>query len=370
MVIESFEQVEEKAARPAMSFRGRDSYFWKRRIFRKLEPYTPDQENKAELGFHFLIVFDPRRFLAIEPGGIDEIFKLLSSRDPKKDNIFSVEGKPFFAISRAAFDKLKFNLEGDKEVTFKLRNNGNVRLMNLRHRFNVLDLRKDWRIVEDMVSMYQVEALIAAGVIVEDMGNFYMEGMVPVGEGTRIASGVVIKGDSVIGKNVHIYPHCYIENSKVGDDCTLLPGCVMRDSELEQRVKIGPYTHLRAGALVKQDAKMGNFVEMKKSVLGEGSKAMHLAYVGDADVGKKVNIGAGAITCNYDGVNKHKTVIRDGAFIGSGTELVAPIVIEKNSYVAAGSTVNEDVPEDSLAVARQKQRNIEGWVTRKQGKKS
>lgn len=361
MKIVSFEQVENTANRPAKLFRGRDSYSWKRKIFKDLEPF---QE-----GFHFLVVFDPALFLAIEPGGIEEILSHLSSRDSKKDTILSIEGKPFFIISSGAFEKLKFNLEEDSDITLKLRNNGNVRLIGMKRRFNVLDLRRDWRIVEDMVKLHQVDVLSGDGVVIEDMSNFYMEGIVPVGEGSRIETGVVIKGDSRIGKNVRIFPHCYIENSVIGDNCTLLPGCIVRDSQLETEVQIGPYTHLRAGALVKKNAKMGNFVEMKKSVLGEGSKAMHLSYIGDANVGTKVNIGAGTITCNYDGVNKNKTNIEDGAFIGSGTELIAPITVKRNSYVAAGSTVNEDVPEDSLAVARQKQRNIEGWVTRKQKKK-
>jgi len=147
-----------------------------------------------------------------------------------------------------------------------------------------------------------------------------------------------------------------------------LPGSVVTDSILEENVRIGPYTHLRNGAVVKKGAKMGNFVEMKKSVLGEGSKSMHLTYIGDAEIGEKVNIGAGTITCNFDGVKKNKTVIEDGVFIGSGVELVAPVVIRKNSYVGAGSTITHEVPEDSLAVARGKQRNMPGWVKRKKHK--
>jgi bifunctional UDP-N-acetylglucosamine pyrophosphorylase/glucosamine-1-phosphate N-acetyltransferase len=195
-----------------------------------------------------------------------------------------------------------------------------------------------------------------------------VEGSVPIGEGARIASGVVIKGASKIGKNTVLYPHVYIENSIIGDNCTVLPGCIVNDSTLENNVQIGPYTHLRNSALVREGAKMGNFVEMKKSTLGKGSKAMHLSYIGDAEVGEKVNIGAGTITCNYDGVNKNKTVIEDNVFIGSGTELVAPVTIRKNSYVAAGSTITEEVPEDSLGVARQKQRNVIDWVKRKRKK--
>jgi bifunctional UDP-N-acetylglucosamine pyrophosphorylase/glucosamine-1-phosphate N-acetyltransferase len=133
-------------------------------------------------------------------------------------------------------------------------------------------------------------------------------------------------------------------------------------------VQLGPYCHLRNGSLVQAGAKMGNFVEMKKSVLGRGSKAMHLSYIGDATVGRKVNIGAGTITCNYDGMKKNPTCIGDNVFIGSGTELVAPLTVHSDSYVAAGSTITEDVPRYALAVARQRQKNIAGWVLRKKKK--
>ncbi len=196
-----------------------------------------------------------------------------------------------------------------------------------------------------------------------------MAGLIPIGKNSLIGSGVVITGGSRIGKNVHIYPNCFIENSSVGDECQLLPGTIIRDSTVEKGVQLGPFCHLRNGTHVKKGAKIGNFVEMKKSLFGEGSKAMHLTYVGDAQVGKKVNIGAGTITCNYDGEKKNPTRIGDNVFIGSGTELVAPLTIQSDSYIAAGSTITEDVPKNALAVARQRQRNVAGWVLRKRKKK-
>ena len=342
-------------------------YFWKRKIFKDVEPYDP---NKRELGFHYLIVFDPQRFLATTPAGIDEILSRLNNRDPEKENIFSVVGKPFFALSRGTFNKLGMHLENQGDIAVRLRNNGNVRVVDLQNRFDVLDVHRDLGFIEHMIKNFQAEECRSKGVIIEDQGNFFIEGMVPIGTGTRIASGVVIKGNCRIGENVRIYPHCYIENSVIADNCILLPGCIVMDSELEDQVQIGPYTHLRNGALVKTAAKMGNFVEMKKSVLGPGSKAMHLTYLGDAQIGSHVNIGAGTITCNYDGVNKHKTIIEDGVFIGSGSELVAPVTIRQNSYVGAGSTITKEVPADSLAIARQEQRNIPGWVSRKKKVKS
>jgi len=367
MLIQAFEQVLPNTSRPAFIFRGRDSYFWKRNIFKNIEPFDP---NRGEQAFHFLMVFDPESFPAMDTHGVDEFFKLLETKDPSKDNIFSIADKPFYAISRGAFEKLKFDLSVDADVTVKLKNNRNVRQVSLEQNYTVLNVNRNFRMVEHMVTVYQLEVLFNAGVTVEDMGNFYFEGLPTIGEGSVIGSGVVIKGDCSIGKHVTIYPHCFIENTSIGDNCILLPGCVLRDSALEEDVQIGPYAHLRNGATAKKGSKMGNFVEMKKSVLGEGSKAMHLTYIGDAEIGRKVNIGAGTITCNYDGVNKNKTHIEDGVFIGSGTELVAPVTIKQNSYVAAGSTITEDVQEFDLAVARQKQRNIPGWVQRKNRKKS
>jgi acyl-[acyl carrier protein]--UDP-N-acetylglucosamine O-acyltransferase len=372
MVIKSFEPA--IIQQPIRLFRGRESYFWKRKIFNDVEPYdcvSDHDRHGAGQDFDFLIVFDPSRFLVVGPEGVDEIIGHLSRWDPEKELIFSIKETPFFAVSSGTSKKLGLNLKEDKELAVKLRNNENVRLILLSkdEDSEVLDVEKDLKPIESAVIDYQIKSLTAKGVIIEDLGNFFIEGMVPIGAGTRISSGVVIKGDSQIGKDVHLYPHSYIENSIIGDNCIVLPGSIIRDSVLEEHVQIGPYTHLRNGALVKKGAKMGNFVEMKKSVLGEGSKSMHLTYIGDAKVGKNVNIGAGTITCNYDGVRKHQTVIEDGVFIGSGTELVAPVVIGKNSYVGAGSTITEQVPRDALAVARQKQRTLQGWVTRKRRKK-
>lgn len=223
---------------------------------------------------------------------------------------------------------------------------------------------------EKIIVRRQAEYYSSKGVIFRDYSCFFIEGLPPIGTGTVISTGVYIDSTSVIGKDVQLYPNVYTEDSEIGDFSVILPGSVIRGSIVKQETQIGPYSHLRNGVVVENGAKVGNFVEMKKTLFGEGSKAMHLSYVGDATVGKEVNIGAGTITCNYDGVNKNPTVIKDKSFIGSGTELIAPITIEANSYVAAGSTISEDVPRDSLAVARQRQRIIPGWSKRKKGKKS
>jgi bifunctional UDP-N-acetylglucosamine pyrophosphorylase/glucosamine-1-phosphate N-acetyltransferase len=173
--------------------------------------------------------------------------------------------------------------------------------------------------------------------------NVIIEGTVVIHEGAVIGAHCILK-DCEIGANSHIKPHSIIEGARVGSDCS-----------------VGPFARLRPGTELKDEAHIGNFVEVKNSIIEQGSKANHLAYVGDAEVGKGVNIGAGTITCNYDGANKHKTVIKDGAFIGSDTQLVAPVTIGENATIGAGSTITRDVSDSVLCITRVKQKEIEGW---------
>jgi bifunctional UDP-N-acetylglucosamine pyrophosphorylase/glucosamine-1-phosphate N-acetyltransferase len=174
-----------------------------------------------------------------------------------------------------------------------------------------------------------------------------VEGASVIGEGCLIRSGSRL-ADVVLGRNVEVKDHCVVQESRVGDDAQL-----------------GPFAHLRPGSIVDAQARVGNFVELKKTRLGRGSKALHLAYLGDAEIGAGCNIGAGTITCNYDGVNKHKTTLGAGVFVGSDSQLVAPVTVGEGSYVAAGTTVTDDVPPGALAISRVRQLNLEGWVARR-----
>lgn len=356
-------------------FRGKDCFYWQQKMFARNEVVYLYGNNNCAKGVDFLVLFNPSTFLKITPGGIDElidrwhvIFKEKEQQGSVKEPFFSLTGHPFLAMRTKSYERLKSDL-AHLDLFSSFADAGiEVVDIHLESPYETLDRRKDFLSIESFILHFQAEQLLENNVIIEDYHRFYLEGMIPIGAGTRIASGVVIKGECKIGKNTILYPHVYIENSLIGDNCVILPGCIINSSTLENNVQVGPYTHLRMGALVKEGAKMGNFVEMKKSTLGKGSKAMHLSYIGDADIGEKVNIGAGTITCNYDGVNKNKTVIEDNVFIGSGTELVAPVTVKKNSYVAAGSTITEEVPVGSLGVARQRQRNIIDWVKRKRNK--
>jgi bifunctional UDP-N-acetylglucosamine pyrophosphorylase/glucosamine-1-phosphate N-acetyltransferase len=213
------------------------------------------------------------------------------------------------------------------------------------------------------------DALMAAGVTIEDPATTYIDGGVQIGADTIIHPGVAIEGGTVIGSACEIHSGVRIVDSRIGDRVTVLNHCVITSASIASDAKVGPFAHLRPETDVRVGAHVGNFVELKKTVLGAGSKANHLAYLGDATIGAGVNVGAGTITCNYDGVNKNATVIKDGAFIGSDSQLIAPVTIGEGAYVGSGTTVREDVPPGALAVSAGKQRNIEGWVGKRKTKK-
>ena len=198
------------------------------------------------------------------------------------------------------------------------------------------------------------------GVTIIDPSNTYIGRDVEIGEDTVIEPGCIIKGKTVIGNNCHIGPYCEFDNVTI-KDYVEIKFSVISDSVIENGVDIGPYARLRTNCHILENVHMGNFVEMKKTVFGKGSKAAHLSYIGDAEVGEDVNIGCGTITSNYDGKNKSKTVIKDKAFIGCNANLVAPVTIEENAFVAAGSTITKDVEEDAMAIARARQVNKEGY---------
>jgi bifunctional UDP-N-acetylglucosamine pyrophosphorylase/glucosamine-1-phosphate N-acetyltransferase len=191
---------------------------------------------------------------------------------------------------------------------------------------------------------------------------------VEVGTDSVIEPFVQLIGKTKIGANCRIRSYSVITNCQIGDKVLIRPGCIMEDSVVRNGAQLGPYSLLRPGSDIGEDAHVGNFVETKKTRLGKGSKANHLSYLGDAEIGEGVNIGAGTITCNYDGVNKNTTTIDDGAFIGSDSTLVAPVRVGQGAYVGAGSCITEDVPDGALAVARGRQTNKEGWAKERRSK--
>ncbi len=212
------------------------------------------------------------------------------------------------------------------------------------------------------------ERLMNEGVTVLYPHTCIIDTDVAIGTDTTVEPFVQLLGNTRVGSDCRISSYSVIRDSQIGDDVVVRPGCVLNESVVKSGARLGPYSHLRPGSEIGEDAHVGNFVETKKIRLGKGSKANHLTYLGDAEIGERVNVGAGTITCNYDGTHKHTTVIEDGAFIGSDSTLVAPVRVGKGAYVAAASCITRDVPPESLAIGRGQQVVKEGWVRAKQAK--
>ena len=216
-----------------------------------------------------------------------------------------------------------------------------------------------------LVRQAKNEELMAAGVTIEDPATTYVDPDVTVGADTVLHPGVALEGRTVVGSACEIHSGARIVDSILEDGVTINNSCVIVGSRIAARARIGPFAHIRPDSEIRQDVNIGNFVEVKKTVVGAGSKANHLTYLGDATIGERVNVGAGTIICNYDGKTKHHTVIEDDAFIGSDTQLIAPVTIGKGAYVASGSSITEDVPAGALGIARGRQSNKDGWVAKK-----
>ena len=231
-----------------------------------------------------------------------------------------------------------------------------------------INSRSELAEVSSVVRTSKNEELMAAGVTLEDPATTYVDADVVVGPDTVIHPGVILEGQTRIGAACEIHSGARIVDSTLEDRVTVLNFCVIEGARIAEDAKIGPFAHLRGGSDVGQGAKVGNFVELKKTVIGAGSKASHLTYLGDTTVGERVNIGAGTITCNYDGEQKQQTIIEDEAFIGSDAQLIAPVKVGRGAYVGAGSSITTDVPAGALGIARGRQVNIEGWVAKKKGK--
>ncbi len=245
---------------------------------------------------------------------------------------------------------------GKKVVAIKTSDPGEVLGSNTRAEMMDLDAR---------LRLAKCRELLEAGVTIFYPNTCVIDGDVEVGADTVIEPFVQLLGNTKIGADCRIRSYSVIGNSVLGDRVIVKPGTIMEDSRVGAGAVLGPYTHMRPGTEVGEGAHLGNFVETKKIKLGKRSKANHLSYLGDAEIGEGVNIGAGTITCNYDGMNKHKTIIEDGVFVGSDSTLVAPVKIGRGAYIAAASCITEDVPADALALARSRQSVKEGWARAK-----
>lgn len=216
--------------------------------------------------------------------------------------------------------------------------------------------------LERIHQQHLAEVLMDSGVTLADPSRIDIRGSLTTGQDVTIDVNCVFEGDCVLGDNVNIGPNCLISGSTIGNGTQILANCVLENASIGEDASVGPFARLRPGTCTDSGIRIGNFVEIKNTELGAGSKINHLSYVGDSTVGKNVNIGAGTITCNYDGANKHETVIGDGAFIGSNSALVAPLIISEDATVGAGSTITRHVPAGSLSLSRAEQRLIDNWT--------
>ena len=231
----------------------------------------------------------------------------------------------------------------------------NVTTTDDSHEIRGINSQSELAEVRTIMRQRRNEELMASGVTIEDPATTYIDADVIVEADTVIHPGVFLEGRTRVGARCEIHSGSRIVNSTLGDDVTINNHSVITDSAIEAKARIGPFAHIRPGSTIGESARVGNFVELKKTALGTGAKASHLSYLGDAVIGSNSNIGAGTITCNYDGVNKHQTTIEPEVFVGSGTELVAPVTVGHGAYIGAGSCITENVPANALALARGRQ---------------
>jgi bifunctional UDP-N-acetylglucosamine pyrophosphorylase/glucosamine-1-phosphate N-acetyltransferase len=224
-----------------------------------------------------------------------------------------------------------------------------------------INTKADLAIAHEVLHQEKVRDLMLSGVTIIDPKTTYVDRAVEIGKDTVLYPNSILEGKTKIGERCVIESNTKISDSVLGNEVTIRPNSVITGSKIDDGASIGPFAHLRPLTEVKTKAKIGNFVEVKKSIIGKGTKANHLTYIGDSLIGEEVNIGAGTITCNYDGFEKHQTIIGDRVFVGSNVELVAPVKVGSRSSIGAGTTVTKDVPEGALAISRTRQKNIKGW---------
>ncbi len=261
--------------------------------------------------------------------------------------------------------KKEFYLTDIVSLAIKSKLGAGVYCEGFEDEFLGINSRLDLARAYEELRIKKVHELIDKGVTLIDPASVYISPDVKVGSDTTIYPNVVIHGGSKIGKGCTIYPNVRIDNSTIAAGAIIKDASLIEESVIGKAAQIGPMAHIRPGTRIGKGVKIGNFVEIKKSNIGNNSKAGHMAYIGDTEIGRNVNIGAGTITCNYDGAKKHKTIIGDNVFIGSDSQLVAPVTIDRGSYIGAGSTITRDVPKESLSTSRTKQKIYKDWARNK-----
>jgi bifunctional UDP-N-acetylglucosamine pyrophosphorylase/glucosamine-1-phosphate N-acetyltransferase len=322
---------------------------------------------------------DPTGFGRIIRGAQDNIIAIVEQKEASKQELAINEiNTGIMAADAALFKKYlakiaPTNAQGEYYLTdvIKLAVQDGLKIAGLIAKnndevFGVND-KEQLAYLERAYQRAQASKLMQQGVTLFDPARFDVRGNLVVGADVVVDVNVICEGEVIIGNNCKIGANNILRDVKIGDNVEIKPNCVLEGAMIENGCIIGPFARIRPTSHLKSEVHIGNFVEVKNTEIDAGSKANHLAYIGDAVIGKKVNVGAGAITCNYDGANKYQTIIEDGAFIGSDVQLIAPVTVGKNATIGAGSTITQNAPADKLTVSRARQTVIENWQRPKKG---
>ncbi len=324
---------------------------------------------------------DPRGYGRVVRGKSEQIEKIIEEKDasPREKELDEVNTGLYCAEASFLFPGLRKvetnNRQGEYYLTDLVEIGWEEKQRILAFevpesdQFLGINTRVDLARAHDIVGNRHLQRWMLDGVTIIDPKTTYIETDVTLGKDTVIHPNCVIQGKTAIGRQCVVGPHCLITNSQIDDGVTLRAFSVIEESRIGRGAIVGPFSRIRPQSQIFENAQVGNFVEINKSSIGKGSKAKHLAYIGDATLGEKVNIGAGTIFCNYDGFEKHPTIVGDGVFVGSNAELIAPVKIGDDAIIAAGSTITRDVPAKSLAVSRINQKNVAQWRDRRLKKK-
>ena len=338
--------------------------------------FAEHQKSKASATVLTACVVDPTGYGRVIRDASGQVLKIVEQKDAnEQERAVNEINTGIFCFQRAAlFDALSQitcnNAQGEYYLTDVLAilasNQSNVQAVQVDDYEETLGInsRQQLAVAEKILRRRKLVDLMDNGVTIMDIDSTFIDEEVCIGPDTIIYPFTWIEGATKIGTGCEVGPNSRIQNSIIGDNTTM-HFSYAHDCQIGNCVTVGPYVHLRPNTVLADGVKVGNFVEVKNSQVGMGSKIPHLSYIGDTDMGAKVNIGSGTITVNYDGKKKHRTTLEDGVFIGCNTNLVAPVTVGKGAYVAAGSTITKDVPSEALGVARARQNNINGWVTKK-----
>lgn len=325
-------------------------------------------------------VAEPAHYGRIVRDGAGNVLRIVEHKDATRDEraIHEINCGIYCADPRALFRRLREirpdNAQGEYYLTDAVHaviaKGAKVAALRHPHAEEVLGVNTRAELARAGALLYARKAaeLQDAGVTLLDPSRTWIDPAATIARDTVLYPDVIVEGATTIGEDCVVRPGCRLNRVTVGRGVEIRDHSVLEDSTVGDDVTVGPFAHVRPGSVLEAGARVGNFVELKKTRLGRGSKASHLAYLGDAEIGDDCNIGAGTITCNYDGVHKHKTTLASRVFIGSDTQLVAPVTLGEGAYVGAGTTVTDDVPAGALAISRVRQINLDGWVARRKKK--